>query len=306
MAADRVALVKFGGDLQQTFAHGLRSIGFHVPSDRPILIKPNLCVETDKTGASTTNAPFIQALIRLLLEEERSAVLRVIESDSTGKKADVAFRNLGYTQLVREFQAQGFDVALINLSQEPLTTVTHPGLFVTDVTLPTVLVEPKVLISVAKAKALIGLTTITGILKNQFGCLPEKNKFQHHHRHLDELIVDLNTVLRPDLGVVDAIVGQEGPEGGRIHSIGVVLFGRSPASVDSVMAQVMGFNPPEIRHLVLAEEQGLGSLTPWTVGAAIEDVAIRFGRHRDVMSIMGAMGRYVPEWVMSAIGKLLG
>jgi hypothetical protein len=37
----------------------------------------------------------------------------------------------------------------------------------------------------------------------------------------------VNMILRPDLCIVDAIVGQETPHGGKIHRIGVVIFGRA-------------------------------------------------------------------------------
>jgi uncharacterized protein (DUF362 family) len=225
--ADIVSLVKFDGDLQQTLRQGLGLLDLQIPSDRPILIKPNLCEETDETGASTTSIPFVRALMEVILGENRRASLRIVESDSTGKSVEVAFRNLGYVRLVDEFREHGFDVSLVNLSKEPLVTVMHQGLCLRKVRLPKLLVEPRFLISVARAKALIGLTTITGVLKNQFGCLPEKNKFRYHHRHLDEVIVDVNMILRPDLCIVDAIVGQETPHGGKTHRIGVVIFGRA-------------------------------------------------------------------------------
>ena len=151
MENDRVSLVKFGVDLHQTLSQGLQLIDFQVPSDKPILIKPNLCTEVDKTGASTTNIPFIKALINIILEEDRTASVRIIESNSGMKNVEVAFKNLGYTHLVNEFQEQGFDVSLINLSEEPLTTVAHKGLYFKEISLPTILVEPKFLISVAKA-----------------------------------------------------------------------------------------------------------------------------------------------------------
>ena len=302
MEDDRVSIVKFGEDLYQTLSHGLNLIDFQVPSDRSILIKPNLCTEIDKTGASTTNIPFIKALINVILKEDRKAAIRIIESNSGMKSVGVAFKNLGYTELVNEFQEQGFDVSLINLSEEPLTTVTQQGLYFKEISLPKILVEPKFLISVAKAK-LLSLTTITCVLKNQIGCLA-RMRFKYHKR-LDEVIVDLNDVLRPDLGIVDAIVGQTDSEGGKIIPIGVVVLGRSPASVDSVMAQIMRFNPREIRHLTLAEEQGLGSLNPVVVGESIDDVAVRIrAPHTFMDDLLMAIIRIAPGWFASFLERV--
>ncbi len=268
-----VSLVKFEEDLLQTMSEGLQLINTEFPSDKPILIKPNLCAENDKTGATTTNVSFTKALIETILKEVQGACIRIIESNSGMKNVEKAFHNLGYTQLVKGFQEQGFDVSLVNLTKEPLTIVKHNGAYFNEVKIPKILLEPKYLISVAKAKCL-SMTTITGVLKNQIGCLvPIRFKY---HKYLDDVIVDINDILRPDLSIVDAIVGQEGGDSGQIHQIGVVIFGSNPSSVDSVMAQVMGFNPSEIKHLVLAEEKGLGTLDPVVVGASISDVAIKF------------------------------
>lgn len=268
-----VSMVKFEEDLQQTMSEGLRLLNLEFPSDKPILIKPNLCAENDKIGATTTNVSFIQTLNEAILKENDEAKIIIIESNSGMKNVEKAFQNLGYTQLVKDFQEKGFDVSLVNLTKEPLTIVNNNGSYFKEVEIPQILLEPKYLISVAKAKCL-SMTTITGVLKNLIGCLvPIRFKY---HKYLDDVIVDVNDILKPDLGIVDAIVGQEGGDSGRIHQIGVVIFGRNPSSVDSVMAQVMGFNPNEIKHLVLAEEIGLGTLDPVVVGASISDVAIKF------------------------------
>ena len=302
MEVDRVSLVKFGADLHQTLSQGLHLIDFHFPNDRPILIKPNLCAEVDKTGASTTSTPFIKALINIILEANRKATIRIIESNSGGKKAEAAFTNLGYTQLVHEFQEQGFDVTLINLSEAPLTTVVYEGLYFKEISLPTILVEPKCLISVARAK-LLSLTTITCVMKNQIGCLA-RIRFKYHTQ-LDEVIVDLNAVLKPDLGIVDASVGQTESDSGKVIPLGVVVFGRSPASVDSVTARVMKFDPRNIRHLTLAEERGLGSLNPVVIGESISAVAVRVrAQHTLIDDLVVWIVRTGPEWFASFLEKV--
>jgi uncharacterized protein (DUF362 family) len=90
-----------------------------------------------------------------------------------------------------------------------------------------------------------------GALLGAIGLLTERAR-------VDEVIVDLNEVLQPDLGIIDASVGQTDVGSGRLIPLGTVVCGRNPVSVDSVMAQVMQFNPADARaHLALAEEQGL-------------------------------------------------
>ena len=260
----RVSIVRFNGDLSHSLVLGLSLIGgLRIPK-LPILIKPNLCAESDPTGAATTSIPFVKAIIDTILKEDEDAVIKIVEPDSSGKRIKRAFKNLGYTRMERSYMENGYDVSLVNLSDEPLTTIPLGGLYLKRVRLPTILTQPKLFISLANAKT-HSLTQITGALKNQFGCLPEKDKARYH-RFIEEVIVDVNNVVRPDLCIIDAVFGLEDTFKGRKRKVGVIICGRDPVAVDSVLARVMGFNPSRIGHLLLAERHGLGSLSPEVVG----------------------------------------
>jgi uncharacterized protein (DUF362 family) len=148
------------------------------------------------------------------------------------------------------------------------------GLYFHDPELPAVLSEPASLTSVAVPKT-HGLTMITGVLKNCFGFLPRKDKV-FYHPHINEVIVDINRVVRPDVCLVDARVGLEGVITGKPRRINALILGRNPVSVDATMARVMGFQPERIRHLVEAEKYDLGTLHPTILGETVESVKVRF------------------------------
>ncbi|MFQ6126426.1 MAG: DUF362 domain-containing protein [Candidatus Heimdallarchaeota archaeon] len=269
-----VSIAKFDGDIAKTLKNAVDLIGGLSLSNILILIKPNLCAEIDISGGATTDLRLIRALVDEILREKGNSGIRIVESNSEAKYIEKAFNNLGYRQLEEGYQANGYDVSLVNLSKVPTKAVSLDGLYFKKVKLPKILLGPRLFISVAKAKT-HELTQITGVLKNQFGCLPEKDKTVYH-RHIDKVIVDLNRIIRPDLNIVDGVVGMEGVYKGRLKKLGVLMCGHDPVSVDATLAKVMGFNPLKIKHIVLAERYKLGSTRPTITGEKIESVAIKF------------------------------
>ncbi len=89
-------------------------------------------------------------------------------------------------------------------------------------------------------------------------------------------MLDLNRMFRSGLCLIDGRVGLEGVVKGRSRELGCIILGRNPASVDSVMARVMGFDPSKIRHIVEAADHGLGSLDPVVVGGDVESHVLEF------------------------------
>lgn len=79
-----------------------------------------------------------------------------------------------------------------------------------------------------------------------------------------EKICDLNTVVHPDLHIVEGIVGRDGTgfnRGGN-HPTGLVAAGRNPVAVDTVVSSLIGFDPVGIGYLVRAGARGLGPNDP--------------------------------------------
>ena len=297
--ADKVSINRFNGDLQQSLRLGISLIDGLKGAKEPFLIKPNLCTEIDASGAATSSTIFLKAIVDIILGEDRKAAVKIIESDSSDKWIAKAFENLGYVKLVEEYRQQGYDISLINLSNEPTTSILLEGTHFKTLRLPTILTQPRIFISLAKAKTHT-LTQITGALKNQFGCLPEKNKTKYH-KYIDMVIVDINKAVKPDLTIIDAITGLEGVTDGRIREIGIILCGKQPASTDAVLARVMGFTPSKIGHITLAVEHGLGELDPEVVGETVADVAVKFQRP---LNLVGTLGRHAPESLVPLARKI--
>ena len=128
----------------------------------------------------------------------------MVESDGTQLLADMAFKLLGYEDLCNRL-----NVKLVNLSKSPFSTKVYANnSFLKKVKVPEILQKATCLISVPKIK-IHTLCSFGGTLKNQYGCNPVPKK-SIYHSHLGDCLVDLASVFKPQLIVVDGIIGMEG------------------------------------------------------------------------------------------------
>lgn len=271
---DSVALVKYGGDVGKALEEGIELLGGFGILESSFIVKPNICAGVDKTGFAVTNVEIVEALINLVLEENRNLSIKIVESDSESKFADEAFEKFGYKSLAEKTRNSGFDVSLVNLSRSETVPVKLDGLYFKNPELPKVITGLRYFVSIAVAKTHY-LTFVTGTLKNLFGILPRKDQ-SFYHANINEVIVDLNRLVRPDLCIIDARVGLEGWEGPKTRRLNTFILGRKPVSVDATMARVMGFKPEKIRHLVEAEKYGLGTINPEVLGKSLKSTTVKF------------------------------
>jgi uncharacterized protein (DUF362 family) len=271
---DSVAIVEYEGDVGKTLEEGIKLVGGFGIWQSPFIIKPNICANAVKTDFAVTDVKVVEALINLVLKEDRNLSIKIVESDSESKFADEAFEKFGYKSLEEKMNKLGFDVSLVNLSHLPTFPVKLDGLYFKNPELPNLITGSKCFVSIAIAKTHY-LTFITGTLKNLFGLIPRKDQSFFHAR-INEVIIDLNRLVRSDLCIVDARVGLEGWEGPRIRRLGTFVLGRKPVCVDATIARIMGFKPEKIRHLVEAEKHGLGSLNPKILGKSLKSTTVKF------------------------------
>ncbi|MEG0804727.1 MAG: DUF362 domain-containing protein, partial [Pygmaiobacter sp.] len=108
------------------------------------------------------------------------------------------------------------------------------------------------------------MTGMTAAVKNLFGCVPGLQKAEFHMRFPDregfgEMLCDLCVAVAPALVVADGIVGMEGdgPAGGEVRAMGLLLGGEDPFLVDLAIAQIIGIAPQQVPYLAAAAARGL-------------------------------------------------
>lgn len=283
-SSNRVSIMKINKmyEVQNCIKQGIESIdGLNLTQESAIIIKPNLCcIKTSETGA-TTDVKVVEALINYLKETFGVYDITIVESDASQVLADMAFKLLGYEKM-----AKRMGVKLVNLSTCPSSIKEYPkNVALKKVAIPKVFEDADFFISVPKIKTHIDCL-LTCALKNQFGCNPYPRKFKYHKR-LDDVIVDLNHVFRPDLVVVDGIVAMEGyrgPTDGFPLKLNTLIFGRDPVAIDHLVARIMCLNQNTVSHVSEAARRGLGNTDYEVIGVDIKDIATKFNFNRPRLS----------------------
>lgn len=123
-----------------------------------------------------------------------------------------------------------------------------------------------------------GHSTTTGAVKNAFGgLLKEVRHFAHQYIH--EVLVDLMIIqkeLHPGIFcVMDGTVCGDGagPRTMEPKIKNVILASGDSVAIDSISAQIMGFNPMSIPYIRLAHEMGLGVGDPEEIEVIGEDIS---------------------------------
>ena len=241
---------------------------------KKILIKVNfITTKTWDTGA-TTDPVVVEAIIQKL--KELPVEVFVVESDATMTNADKAFEVTGMREI-----CERNGVECLNLRHEKAKTkIDIPnGETLTRITVPQIVTESAI-ISAAKLKT----HTATGVtlgMKNMFGLLPDKLKSKYHFKGISKVIVDINTVLKSALTVIDGFVGMEGrgPVGGTPVQMDLIVAGKDPVATDSTACRAMGIEPHEIKHIFKAYQKGLGNIDDIEmVGEKLENVTRLFKR----------------------------
>lgn len=244
-----------------------------IPSNARILIKPNICLVKSFESGTTVDPFVVKCLVDWLIANFDVKHVYIGEADATALDIDLAFKVLGWEEVFQGYK----NVELLNLSKDELVNVVlDNGLYFKNLDMSKSFMDADFLISVAKLKTHT-MTTITGILKNQYGANPVKIKSKYHSK-LDRVICDMNRVRLPDLCLVDGIIAMEGqgPVSGIPKPVGLLIAGDNAVATDHACARVMGFNPKKISHLKLAADQGLGTINYRVIGTSINDIATKF------------------------------
>jgi uncharacterized protein (DUF362 family) len=186
----------------------------------------------------------------------------IVESDATVARPDKLIRWLGLKTVIEKHEAKW-----VNITKDELVKVKIEGRYFHEIEIPKIVADADCLITTPKLKTHT-ITNISCCLKNQFGCIPYRNKIRFHPR-LDDVIVDACLAMKPDFCIVDGILGMggvKGPDLGIPIQSNVVITGRDPVSVDSVCAKLMGFNPYLIGHIRKAQGSGIGRISSTIIG----------------------------------------
>ena len=259
----RVAVLSaatYDSGLEQLVLEGLREVGADVHGAR-VLLKPNL-VEFDAGTAVNTDPRLIAAAIAAF---RRLGAASVVVGEGPGHRRDTRYlvEASGLGDVVRDA-----GVPFVDLNTDAVDRIALNSWYtdLREIWLPRSITHADVVVSMPKMKThhWVGLTLS---LKNCFGCLPGRvygwPKNALHWAGVEGSILDVAGAVRPDLAIVDGIVGMEGngPINGIPKPVGLIVVGNDPVAADVVTAGIMGIDATKIPYLAEASRYlGQGDL----------------------------------------------
>lgn len=224
-----------------------------------VLLKGNIGSPNLPEQASTTHPILIKAVIQLVKEVGGIPIFG--DSPIIERITEETFEVGGHAEIAREeeveviaFNKNGFKK--INISG---------GKQIEEVYFSKDVLDADVIISIPKLKTHV-LTYYTGAIKNMFGALQKESRMNIHKTFskvmpFSEAIVDVFTIRKPDLAIMDGIVAMEGlgPSHGRVKEVGIIISSRDSVALDAVSSSIIGYDPMDILTTKDAYMRGLGN-----------------------------------------------
>ena len=273
-----------------------------IPSDRPVLVKPNMVSKSVELAATPVEAVHATMDFLASLGVEKF----IVGEGTAGPDGDTmgAFERFGYFSL-----RDHFDVEFRNLNDNEWVYLEALGPSLEPVTIRLgKSYFDYYLVSVARMKTHLQATVTLSLKNTAIASIhntdrhsgawhtPAPGKFSHDPKPMNLNLARLLRATRASLAVVDGVVGMEGngPAEGTPISSGVALAGTDPLAVDVVGTEVMGFDPRTVGYLwYLSELEGLLRADVRVVGERVADCVTRYEPYEELQRILGW---WVEDW----------
>jgi uncharacterized protein (DUF362 family) len=235
--------------------------GFGIKKGEVVVIKPNAKNQSPPGFGIVTDPRVVEACVSIAFKEgaEKVKIADGAAYPTGAYNTFAAFQTMGIMDIAKKW-----DVELVDLnSYDSLDLVVPDGLVLDWVRVGRSVIEADLVVNVPVLKTHRG-TLLSACLKNiGVGCATREEKKRLHRLGINEGIVDVYSLVKPQFNVVDAIVAMEGDgpnlPPGKAKPLDLVITGKDGLAVDAVCATLMGFDPKNIKHLRLAHEKGLGN-----------------------------------------------
>jgi uncharacterized protein (DUF362 family) len=246
--------------------------------DKKVLIKPNLVTVYSDMGLrecdypETTDPRVMDAVVAFL--KRFTDDITIVESSGRGVPTRGSFRVAGLDRL-----AKHYNIGLVALEEQPTIRYIVPKARVQkEIIIPEIFGEvvtgKAFYISIPKMKTNL-YTGVTLGFKNAMGTLPYNLRQRNHNFDIDQKLVDILQLFKPDLTIIDGLVGGEGNCPAPVDPVDsrVIISGNNSVETDRVATRMMGFDPSTLPLMVHADEAGFGDPQVEVVG---EEKVTRF------------------------------
>ena len=243
----------------------LGGVGAFAEKTESVLLKLNLLRNAKPEKAVTTHPAVVSAFSRILFEE---GYKHLAAGDSSGMgSASGTMKDMGLSETFRKYHIDMKDF-------REGVNVDHPdGRHAKSFVIAKDVLEADALISLCKMKT-HALEYITGAVKNQYGCVCGLNKAKGHtvypsQESFARMLIDLNTLLKPRLYIMDGITAMEGngPASGDPVPMNLLMISDDPVAMDRIFCHLIDLPYEIVPTVTFGEMEGLGC-------ASFDDITI--------------------------------
>ncbi|MBE6735467.1 MAG: DUF362 domain-containing protein [Ruminococcaceae bacterium] len=227
-----------------------------------ILIKPNLVFVTPKTSyrydydiPQTTDPRVFDATMEVLSELCDDIVI----GEGSGLVTWTYAKMAGYLDIARKYNAK-----FVCFEELPTQRFFCPKAEVgQEVYVPDIIGEvirgERLYVSHPKTKCNI-YTGVTLGFKNSMGTYSVNMRARNHTWQINKKLTDIMYLFKPDLTVIDGIIGGEGNTPGPNDPVifDRIICGTNAVEVDRVTTELMGFDPNKNDLIIEADKRGFG------------------------------------------------
>jgi len=226
---------------------------------KKVLIKPNIV--SHEPYPTTTHPEMVEACLKLLQGVAREVIV------ADGPAWDAGDAESVIKEHVLKKSCDKFGVSMVDLFVQGIKNEKARSF---ELEISRMAFDCDLIISLPVLKV-HGICDLTGALKNVLGFLSTDDK-RRLHWSLDahKVIAELNEIIKPSLHIVDGVQTlintNELRHGGKPRTMGYMLAGNDPVSLDAVGLELLGKVEPRLRlkrindvlHLGYAIELGVG------------------------------------------------
>ena len=250
-------VVTSGGEPELLVRQAILALGGmekFVPIGSNVIVKPNICVAYHTYEyAATTNPWVVGTLVKMCFEAGAGSV-KVMDSPFGGTQQK-AYEISGIKEQV---EAAGGVMATMSpykyvRTQIPAAKVLKSTDVYEDILNADVLINVPIAKQHGSSWLSLGMKNLMGVIQNRSAL----------HISLSQCIADLNTLIKPQLTVVDAvrILTANGPTGGNladVRKMDTVIASPDIVAADSYATSLFGFTPEDLAFIVIGASMGLG------------------------------------------------
>ncbi|MGD9819695.1 MAG: DUF362 domain-containing protein [Desulfomonilaceae bacterium] len=255
-------IVSYGtnpSEITRAAVDGLGGMARFVKQGSKVVIKPNMSFSSPPESASNTHPEVVMEVARMC---EQAGASKISILDNTLRTPEDCLRMSRIPEYCKDIPKTSVNYIK---AQRLFKEVKVPnGRQLKSMEVASEVLDADVLIAVPVGKS-HGSSGVSLSMKGMMGLIYDRMSF-HGRYDLHESIVDMVTILKPNLVVIDGtrILGSGGPGGpGEVIPLNLVVASTDMVAADAQMVALgtwygKKFQPNQVKHIKIAAERGLG------------------------------------------------